>query len=169
VIGELEGVVVGLRGDGALASFGLVDTSSGRPPVSSKKAEHAVREACRCGDAIVKTVQKAVNPVLAKAKIALGKEILGVGKGRLQVGVGIDVGDIVATRIGLGRANELTAYGVPVNHCCKRSFGNDMVILTRQAKNMFPKSKRGRTKFSPYPEVQDAFILRYPDDVHTVE
>jgi hypothetical protein len=86
----------------------------------------------------------------------------------LQLGVGIDVGNIVATNIGLGVASELTAYGDCVNKCCKRSCGNNIVILTQEAKRMFPKSEGGRTKFRPYKGEPDAFILRYPSTYKTL-
>jgi class 3 adenylate cyclase len=168
VVESYRGLLVGLRGDGAIACFGLVDQGEGEPKVTSEQSDAAMRLACNCGHAIVKAMTLAVNPVLAKGDIRKGKHRVGVGEGRLLVGVGIDVGDIVATKIGLGEAHELTAYGTAVNFCCKRSFGNDMVILTKRAKDMFPKSKGGRTRFPPYTDVKDAYILRYPDDYVTL-
>ena len=168
VVEQMDGIVVGLRGDGAIVSMGLVDVGAGQR-VELEQAEQAITAACDCGDAIVKAVQMVVNPVISRGGIKNGEKAVGVGEGALRVGVGIDVGEIVATRIGLGGANELTAYGVAVNHCCKRSYGNDMVILTKRAKDMFPTAKGGRTGFRLYPEKLDDFILRYPEDHHTVE
>lgn len=159
VIQEGGGIVVGLRGDGAIACFGLVEVGEDRPRVTTKQAEEAVTAACDCGDAIVKAVQKAVNPVIEAGGIKVGK---------LQVGVGIDVGEIVGTKIGLGEAHELTAYGNAVNQCCKRSFGNDAVILTKLAKDMFPKGDNGKTKFRAYPEREDAYVLHYPTSYNTL-
>jgi hypothetical protein len=167
VVEQSGGVVVGLRGDGAIVCFGLVDVGEGQA-VNRQQAETAVTAACDCGDAIVKAMQKVINPVLAREQIRKGKELVGVGRGQLQVGIGIDVGEIVATRIGLGGANELTAYGVAVNHCCKRSYGNDMVILTKRAKDTFPEATGGRTGFRLYPDKTDDYILRYPDDYNTL-
>ncbi len=168
VIEGFEGAVVGLRGDGAIASFGLVDTSEGQPPVAPKQAEHAVERACDCGDAIVKAVKRVVNPVLAKGAIKRkdGKTV-GVGEGVLEVGVGIDVGDIVATRIGLSGANELTAYGTAVNECCKLSTGRDEVILTHRAREMFPKEEGGLTSFTRH-RTKNGFVLHYPPDYQTL-
>ena len=162
VVRKADGIVVGLRGDGAIACFGLVESGSDKTAVTKEQSEKAVSIACDCGDAIVKAVNLVVNAVLAKAKIGYEKIRVGVGKDRLLVGVGIDAGDIVATKIGLGEAHELTAYGTPVNRCCKRSFGNDMVVLTKRAKDMFPTRPGGRTRFPAYTDKQDAFILRYP-------
>lgn len=158
LIDSAGGIVVGLRGDGAIACFGLVDQTEGKPKVTSEQATKAVRQACRCGDAMVKAIDLVVNKVLMEAGV----------RGGLQVGVGIDVGNIVATNIGLGSASELTAYGNCVNKCCKRSCGNNMVILTLEAKRMFPKSKSGRTEFHRYKDLSDAFILRYPLGVKTI-
>jgi class 3 adenylate cyclase len=159
IVEEFKGIVVGLRGDGAIACFGLVQAGDDQPRVTSEQAENAVRKACDCGDVMVKAMQKVVNPVLQYGKIMSGDGLIGVG---------IDVGEIVATRIGIGEAHELTAYGTAVNTCCKRSCGNDLVILTKHAKKMFPKSKGGKTRFRPYLDKPDAFILRYPADYHVL-
>jgi hypothetical protein len=159
VIERVEGDIVGLRGDGAIACFGLVPVGDGQSRVTQEQGETAIKAACRCGDAIVKTLQKVINPVLRTG---------GMIQDDLRVGVGIDVGEIVATRIGLRGVQELTAYGTPVNHCCKRSFGNDMVILTKRAKDTYPKKENGLKLFRPYPNKEDAFILRYPDTYQTL-
>lgn len=158
IVDSAGGVVVGLRGDGAIACFGLVDLTPEGMTVTTEQAERAVSKACDCGDAMVKAIDKVVNKVLVKGGV----------RGGLQVGVGIDVGNIVATNIGLGGARELTAYGNCVNKCCKRSCGNNLVILTLDARKMFPTSPGGRTKFRRYKDEADAFILRYPDGYHTL-
>jgi class 3 adenylate cyclase len=165
VIEKSSGIVVGLRGDGAIASFGWVEVGDDKPRVTGKQAGTAVQIACDCGDAMVHAMKKVINPVLKKGGIKIKIK----GRDKLQMGVGIDVGEIVATRIGLGEAHEFTAYGTAVNHCCKRSFGNDEVVLTKRAKDMFPKKKGGKTKFHRHATKEDAFILRYPDSYRTVE
>jgi class 3 adenylate cyclase len=157
VVAKANGIVVGLRGDGAIACFGLVETTTGNR-VTPDQAEKAVSLACDCGDAMVKTVQQVVNPLLVENEI----------KGNLMIGVGIDVGDIVGTNIGLGRAQDRTAYGNCVNNACKRSYGNDEVILTYRAQDMFPTNKGGKTSFPKYPGRDDAYILRYPPGYKTV-
>jgi class 3 adenylate cyclase len=67
LIDSAGGIVVGLRGDGAIACFGLVDQSEGKPKVSSEQASEAVQKACRCGDAMVKAIDAVVNKVLVEA------------------------------------------------------------------------------------------------------
>jgi hypothetical protein len=159
LVAAVDGITVGLRGDGAIACFGLVDvTAREEEPVTTEEAETAVRAACKCGDAMVRAIDAVVNRVLERGGV----------RGGLQMGVGIDVGNIVATNIGLGGATELTAYGNCVNKCCERSFGNNMVVLTLEARRMFPKGGGG-TQFERYPNKDDAYILRYPESYTTLE
>jgi hypothetical protein len=159
IIEKVQGTIVGMRGDGAIACFGLVQTGDDKPRVTQEQSEYAITVACDCGDAIVKAMRQVVNPILHDGKIKCAD---------LLVGVGIDVGDVVATRIGLGEAHELTAYGIPVNQCCKRSFGNDAVVLTYKATKMFPKSKNGKTSFRAYPNKEDSYVLHYPLGYNTL-
>lgn len=154
-----KGIVVGLRGDGAIGCFGLVDLSDEGSRVTAEQSDPAIYAACDCGDAMIKAMSEVINPILKKGKIKTG----------LQMGVGIDAGNFVATKIGLGTANELTAYGSCVNNACKRSFGNDEVILTHQAYSLFPKKPNGKTRFPRYPGRSDSYILRYPTDYQTLD
>jgi hypothetical protein len=41
-------------------------------------------------------------------------------------------------------------------------------VLTKRAKDMFPKKKGGRTRFRRHATKKDAFFLRYPDDYRTL-
>src|SRR5262249_10080455 len=107
IIDEAKGLSVGLRGDGALACFGLVDTSES-PRVTNEDCTRAVRRATNCAHAMIEAIDTVVNPVLLEGDI----------EGELRMGVGIDIGDIVATNIGLGDARDLTAYGNCVNKAC---------------------------------------------------
>jgi class 3 adenylate cyclase len=156
IVRAAHGKVVGLRGDGAIVMFGEVIYPNEQPVnVKPKQAEAAVTAACDCGAAMVKVIDDVVNPILVGNKV-VSKPI--------QIGVGIDVGEFVATNIGLGTAHELTAYGDCVNTACKRSgIGHNQVVLTNDAKEMFPKSDTGRTGFRRYPGEVDAYVLRYPD------
>ncbi len=82
--------------------------------------------------------------------------------------VGIDVGNFVVTRIGLVTAHDLTANGRPVNLCCKYSYGQDEVILTHRAHDIFPKRKGGKTRFHSDSRRDGAFILQYPETYKTL-
>lgn len=154
VVRGSDGVVVGLRGDGAFAAFGLVHLDDRKKRVTTEEAEEAVRAASLCGAAMVKAIDKVVNPTLKEGGTAAG----------LAIGVGIDVGEFVATNIGLDRAFELTAYGNCVNKACKRSsIGTQKVVLTNEARRMYPKTKGGTTKFPTFPGHDDAYILQLED------
>ncbi len=155
VVKAAGGKVVGLRGDGAIAVFGHVVLEDDSPAVTPKQAAKAVSAACDCGAAMVATIDQAVNPALEETKVQAG----------LTMSVGIDVGEFIATNVGLERAFEHTAYGNCVNIACKRSgLGSNNVVLTNDARRMFPTSATGRTKLLRYPGEEDAYILRYPDD-----
>jgi class 3 adenylate cyclase len=156
--GRKGGSIVGLRGDGAIACFGLYEMYDRDTRVPPEKIGEGVKQAGICGDAMVRAVRQVVNPVLARGGVEAG----------LQIGVGIDLGEIVATNIGLGGARELTAYGDCVNHACKLNSGNDTVLLSRQARYTFPKGKGGKAGFRKHPTMHDAFILEYADEFDTI-
>jgi len=156
VIKKSRGTIVGMRGDGAFAMFGSVAIESSEPEaeVGSEKATEASRLACDCGAALITAITDAVNPVLVNGGV----------RGEIEIGVGIDVGDFVATRIGIERAYELTAYGYCVNNACHRSdHGHNRVVVTNKVRKMFPSSPGGQTKFSDVPSQKDAYFLKFPD------
>lgn len=136
VVGKADGRVVGLRGDGLFACFGLTELRGTGTEVTPEVGGKAVKDAANCGKAMIEAVNEAINPALARAKIPAG----------LEVGIGIDTGDIVVTRIGLEDVEEITAYGPAVNHACKLRAHNAVVISNR-AYQIFPTSKGGRLTF----------------------
>jgi class 3 adenylate cyclase len=137
LVGRADGLIVGLRGDGLFASFGLTKTGKNEKPVTSEVAESAVSSATRCGKAMQEAISDIINPLLD------GHDI----DGDLEIGVGIDVGDIVVTRIGLRDANEVTAYGAPVNTACKMAEKTNDILMTNAAHDMYPTTKGGRMSF----------------------
>lgn len=145
-----EGLVIGLRGDGLFAGFGVTETKTGRD-VTSKAATAATGKAVNCGEAMVEAVCDIVNVVLRDNGI----------NADIQIGVGVDVGDIVITRIGYKNANELTAYGPAVDNACKNlSEGQNKVRVSNDAWRMFPTGKDGRVKGRP---VNGGIEVDYPD------
>jgi len=160
----LDGELIGMRGDGAILCFGRVEQDDGAPPVTEEQGKKAMYAVCDCGDAMVKAMQKVVNPVLREAQIITDKAL----GGRVKMGVGIDVGNFVCTRIGLPTAHDLTANGRPVNRCCKFAYGNDEVILSQRAYNLFPKRQGGKTRFRRDSRKAGAFILEYPESRRTL-
>jgi len=75
---------------------------------------------------VVRTI---INPLLEVNDI----------EGGLKVGVGIDVGEIVVTRIGLPGSFDLTVYGDSVNtaaHLADEASGQ--MLITPEADDLFP-------------------------------
>lgn len=154
VIKGMGGTVVGLRGDGAIAMLGVVKLDDPKRRVQTDEGERAAGLGCECGQGLVECVVDVINPVLAKGGVEAG----------LAVGVGVDVGEFVATRIGIERAYDLTAYGDCVNKACHRSdHGHNRVVVTNDVRVMFPEGKGGKTTFPDVPNQTDAYFLKYPD------
>lgn len=151
-----DAVVVGLRGDGAIAAFQLQRMTDPDTRVDTDLISKGVGKACSCGDAMIHATNKVVNKVLAEGGI----------DGSLIMGVGIDQGYIVATNIGLGGARDLTAYGHCVNRACKISDGNNIVKLTKAAKAAYPNEEGGGTSFRRHSE--DEYVLQFPPTYQTL-
>ncbi len=137
LVSNWDGHVTGLRGDGLIAAIGLhINETDLRDEIVSEQATKAVSNAVNCGKAMLESIE-IINSVLNDRGV----------KGGLQVGVGIDVSDIVVTRIGLLSDTELTAYGPSVSKCCKFSGERNQICMSFAARDMYPKAKGGRTSF----------------------
>ena len=156
VVRHAEGTVVGLRGDGAIVMFNPLHMANSDTRVPEAGMKRCVREACACGTAIVEATVKAVNPALRRYDIP-----------DIQVGVGIACGEFVATRIGIERAYDLTAYGQCVNDACHKSeYGSNGVYVTKSAKLLIPVTKGGTANFTEHLHDSNAYHLIYPPE-HT--
>ncbi len=134
--------------------FGVVKIADDNE-VTQEAATEAAGKVCRCGQALVECVEKVINPVLAAGGV----------EAEMFVGVGVDVGDFVATRIGIEHAYDLTAYGECVDTACHRSdHGWNRVVVTNKVQRMFPTGKGGKTLFPAVPSQKDAYFLKYPPD-----
>jgi class 3 adenylate cyclase len=157
LVSRAKGKIVGLRGDGLFAAFGITKLEGSGKEVTSEVSGDAVQCATRCGKAMLEATSDIINPILVSGSV----------EGGLQIGVGISVGDVVITRIGLRDANEVTAYGPPVNQACKlcgKTSGE--IVLAISAKNIFPTSHGGRVKFR---QNSHGFIPEYPADMRMLE
>ena len=153
LVGRAKGKIVGLRGDGLFAAFGLTKSIGTGTEVAPEKVKRAVQDATNCGKAMLESITEIINPILSDNDIEAG----------LEIGVGIAAGEVVVTRIGLEDANELTTYGPSVNHACKLcTQGKNEIMLTPGAEKMFPTGKGGRVTFH---KKGDAFYVKYPADM----
>lgn len=153
LVGEAKGKVVGLRGDGLFAAFGITELKGTGNEVSSSRAAKAVKAAIRCGKSMLEAIDMILNPLLIEEDIPAG----------LAIGVGVDAGHIVATNIGLSDATEITTYGPPVNHACKFCCGNMAVGVSKTAKNLYPSSPDGKLSFARDPRRQGMWIVKFPN------
>lgn len=139
VVEEYGGYVVGFRGDGLFAIFGLTDSGYNADQFDQGKI---IADASSCGQWMIEGVAKVVNPALQDRECS----------GNLRIGVGIDSGRIVVTRIGFRYVDEVTAYGDAVNSAAKISSVSDSkVIVSAEVDRLFPTSKAGTIKVNPVP------------------
>lgn len=156
LVGKADGVVIGLRGDGLFAAFGFTELNGLVQQVTPAVAGQAIQNASQCGKAMIEAVADIINPLLAE------NDVHGPQTGEMAIGVGIDVGDIVVTRIGMESASETTAYGAAVNRACKFADGRNVIRVSHTAHSMYPTSKSGRVKFR---RAEGSFIVSYPPDM----
>lgn len=149
LIGKANAHIVGYRGDGLFAAFGLDE--SGNNPEGLDCGE-AVRGAVGCAKAMLETIDEVVEPAL------LGENV----PGDLRIGIGIDASKIVITRIGLLNACEVTAYGTCVNKAAHYSDkGNHEAVISVRARRLYPKSESGQMQFSAH-HSGDGLKIIYP-------
>jgi class 3 adenylate cyclase len=134
LVQKAGGCVSNFRGDGLFGLFGLDD--SGANPADLNESR-MVKKATTCGIAMIEMIDEVINPLLAQNGI----------RGDLRIGVGVDHGRIVVTKIGLAHANEITPYGPPVNHAAKFCGGNCEIYVSRRAHDIYPESKGGKLTF----------------------
>lgn len=149
LVAMATGKIVGLRGDGLFAAFGLA--VKGNAQQTQTELATSVKNATNCGKGMLETIDDIINPLLARKGI----------RGDLSIGVGIAVGEVVVTRIGIRDANEITVYGPPVNQACKLCSKVSGVALTKTAEQCYPTSKGGRMRFSPF---EGGFRVNFPSD-----
>jgi class 3 adenylate cyclase len=131
LVAKARGIVVGLRGDGLLAAFGRKAYDGDNLTLTAEESDKALLAATSCGDAMVKAVVKLINPALLNRDVP----------GDLRIGVGIECGQMVITKIGLLDAHDVTGYGHCVNRAAKISSEGkniDRVIIGRHARRIFP-------------------------------
>jgi len=136
---HMHGMVMNFRGDGLFASFGLQKLRSDESQRPDKSYIHTANmHAVVCGLALVEATKDAVEPVLSKENIEVD----------LSVGVGVDCGSVVVTRVGWMNAQELTAYGSPVNYACKLSDQVNQVRVSDRVASDYPSSPEGTMRFA---------------------
>jgi class 3 adenylate cyclase len=138
VVNQRNGYIVGFRGDGLFAAFGIDEDGD---EILESERKSVLGKTCMTGLLMVEAVQKAVNPVLKDFGVP----------GDIKIGVGIDAGEVVITRIGLRNAFEITAYGNAVNRSAKLcGMGKNEVLITPEATQLIPSGKGGKLVISAF-------------------
>ena len=153
-----KGLIVGYRGDGLIAAFGIVDHTQKDKDKASKELADSITTAVDCGKAMLEAVDDIINPILHDGGV----------KADLIAGIGIDLGSIVITNIGLRDADEVTAYGHPVNKACHLSCekNNGQIHITQAVKSMFPTQPGGRLTFDNF---FGNLIVKHPQDYQAMK
>jgi adenylate cyclase len=152
-VGEYDGYTVGFRGDGLFAIFGM--NSEGYNEKGFDQGQ-TIAQACSCGQFMIEAVEKVVNPALDERECG----------GTLRIGVGIDSGTVVVTRVGFMYADEVTAYGDAVNSASKISNVSDnTVIVSDKVDQLFPTSETGKVKADPVPGYRDLKQIVFPSEL----
>ncbi len=154
LIGKAGGQVIGLRGDGLFAGFGVTEVEEGKETFTPTIAEDAASKSVECGRGMLEAIVDVINPLFQTESLDAD----------LAIGVGIDSGKVIITRIGLETANEVTAYGPCVNNACKKADGNNEIYVSSTVWNYYPKSKGGLVRFSLIGN-KGYRVTDYPHDV----
>jgi class 3 adenylate cyclase len=154
LVEEAGGKTIGLRGDGLFAGFGITELTGSGNEVTQQVAADALCNSVSSGKAMIECVQELITPLMKEEGI----------DETLRIGIGIEVGDVVITRIGLESASEVTAYGPAVNRACKllANKGQNEIYMSNTAYDMFPSSKEGRLKFE---QKDGGLLVKHPGDM----
>lgn len=148
------GYIVGFRGDGLFAAFGI-----DRQGANKADLDHGgeVNNAVKCGKAMVEAVDTVVAPALQQYNV----------DGNLIIGVGIDAipDEIVITRVGVFSADEITVYGHSVNTASKlANKRNGGVLITKGAWDMMPSSEGGKWTIGPPVDDDGGHVIQFPSE-----
>ncbi|MFO1005035.1 MAG: adenylate/guanylate cyclase domain-containing protein [Planctomycetaceae bacterium] len=136
-----DGIVVGFRGDGLFAGFGIKDNTWEEGKPKNRNPQMHIANAINCGKSMLDAIDKSIRPVLDKRT---AQQI------PIQFGVGIDANEVIVTRVGLVTATELTAYGPAVNIASKLCGEiKDEVAITSETFKLLPKVKGGTLHYRP--------------------
>jgi class 3 adenylate cyclase len=161
-LNSTSGMSFGLRGDGALYGYIAKILSDTNDECSDNEMAMSLKKACESGEAIIRTIDQIVVPLLRKKDILPAKMLF-------QVGVGIDTGLFVVTNMGHGSVSELTVYGECVNRACKNlNQGNQAIYINKDSCNLFPKSKTGKVDLAPVPTKSGTYQVIYPKEYQII-
>lgn len=134
-----DGYIAGYRGDGLFATF---NPKFDKRPIEDFEncieddIHNSLKYSMLCSKNILESI-KILNEVLCEYGYYCN----------IKVGIGIDYGHFLVTRMGLLNSNELTLIGDPVNTAAKLSSGNNEIYMSNYAEKLYPVSEDGKLKF----------------------
>lgn len=109
VITMNNGAVIDIMGDGIMALWPM----GNKGDVIGRTVSNVVHGALSCGLDILQVIDEVVNPIIIEE--CLGDEV--------AVGVGVDYGETIVTKIGVPGAHDVKAFGDCINNASH--FAND--------------------------------------------
>ena len=128
-----NGKVIDIMGDGLMVFWGGREAREENNMVKTE----AVRNAGKCGLAMLKVRTVVINKIIASEK--LGKEI--------DIGVGLTFDSVVVTKIGIADSYDVKAFGDCINVASKYARSYNRMKVSKKVKNLWPSSKNGKLKF----------------------
>lgn len=146
VINHYKGHVIDIMGDGIMVFFG-----GRRDEARNIYKFNAIQNAGLCGLDMIKITNKVINKLIEDNK--LGSVI--------QIGIGIDFGSVVITKIGISNFFDVKAFGDCINIASKfASKGSQTILVTKTIKDEWPKGANGRICISKTNIVKDGYTLK---------
>lgn len=145
VVKYYHGKVIDIMGDGLMVFWG---GRVAREKENETKA-FAAQNAGLCGRDMLKICREVINPIINKEN--LGPEI--------RVGIGVTLGSVIVTKIGIANSYDVKAFGDCVNkasHYANKT--TNRVKVSKRIKNEWPKSDGGKIRFTAI-DGEDAYYL----------
>ena len=101
-------------------------------------------------DDILRESMIAAQDILFVQEQILNPLYLSNGLPAIIQGIGIDYGRTIVTRFGFKTDNDLKAFGNCIHNASKLSKGNNEIIVSDTAQNIWPTRPEGRLQFTPY-------------------
>lgn len=140
-----EGCVVDITGDGLMVFWG---GSVAREQKSQTK-RIAAQEAGLCGLDMLEIIEKVVNRIIVEKEL----------KAKVAIGVGVDYGSVIVTKLGTEKLFDVKAFGSCINKASKYADSiSGKVKVSKQVKNLWPTDEDGRIGFLQCGN-DDAYIL----------
>ena len=134
IIKLYKGNVIDIMGDGIMVFWGGAKDRSKNFMFKSTASQNAGL----CGIDLINVIDFVVNKIVKKEN--LGSPI--------NIGVGIDFGKVIVSKIGINDIYDVKAFGDCINTASKyANEANKSIIVSKKIREQWPKGKNGKIKF----------------------